>query len=80
MKEIPKKSKVTIKIPRPLYEKISCFIEGEGYNSVTDFIVFVLRDLMAGQAMTTQSGLYSQQWQQLFARLRSLSEKGKGSE
>ena len=39
--------KVTIKIPRPLYEKIGKAIEGAGYNSVTDFVVYVMRDLMA---------------------------------
>ena len=39
--------KVTIKIPRPLYGKIAYVIEGAGYNSVTDFVVYVLRDLVA---------------------------------
>jgi Arc/MetJ-type ribon-helix-helix transcriptional regulator len=38
--------RVTIKIPRPLYERIRKSIEGSGFSSVTDFIVFVLRDLM----------------------------------
>ena len=38
--------KVTIKIPRPLYDNIARVIEGAGYNSVTDFVVYVLRDLV----------------------------------
>jgi Arc/MetJ-type ribon-helix-helix transcriptional regulator len=38
--------RVTIKIPRQLYERIAASIEGSGFSSVTDFIVFVLRDLM----------------------------------
>jgi len=38
--------RVTIKIPRPLYDRIAVSIEGSGFSSVTDFIVFVLRDLM----------------------------------
>ena len=38
--------KVTLKIPRPLYEHIGALIEGSGFNSVTDFVVFVLRDLV----------------------------------
>jgi Arc/MetJ-type ribon-helix-helix transcriptional regulator len=42
--------RVTIKIPRPLYERISASIEGSGFSSVTDFIVFVLRDLMMTEA------------------------------
>ena len=38
--------RVTIKIPRPLYERIQTVIDGSGFSSPTDFIVFVLRDLM----------------------------------
>ena len=38
--------KVTVKIPRPLYHKIQQVVEGSGFSSPTDFIVFVLRDLM----------------------------------
>ena len=41
------RNKVTIKIPRPLYDKIALLIEGAGYNSVTDFVVYVLRDIVA---------------------------------
>ncbi|MFC2164728.1 CopG family transcriptional regulator [Acidobacteriota bacterium] len=40
-------SKVTIKIPRNLYNRISEIVEGSGFNSVTDFIVYVLRDLVS---------------------------------
>ena len=39
-------SKVTVKIPRPLYRKIQLVIENAGFSSPTDFIVFVLRDLL----------------------------------
>lgn len=41
-----RESKVTVKIPRPLYRKIQQVVDGSGFNSPTDFIVFVLRDLM----------------------------------
>lgn len=41
-----RESKVTVKIPRPLYRKIQQVVEGSGFNSPTDFIVYVLRDLM----------------------------------
>jgi hypothetical protein len=44
------KDKVTLKIPRPLYEKLKLTIEGSGYNSVTDFVVFILRDLVASSS------------------------------
>ncbi len=38
---------VTLKIPRPLYERLSHVIEGTGFRSVTEFCVYVLRDLVA---------------------------------
>lgn len=38
--------RVNIKIPRPLYLRMQQVIEGSGFSSPTDFIVFVLRDLV----------------------------------
>lgn len=38
--------RVSIKIPRPLYNRIQTVIEGSGFSSPTDFIVFILRDLV----------------------------------
>ena len=38
--------KVTLKIPRPLYERILTLIEDSDFGSVTEFVVFVLRDLV----------------------------------
>jgi len=46
--------KVTIKIPRPLYEKIKRVTEESGFDSPTDFIVYVLRDLMGGMQKQTE--------------------------
>ena len=40
-------SKVTIKIPGPLYNRISKIVVDSGFNSVTDFVVYVLRDLVS---------------------------------
>jgi len=40
--------KVTLKIPRPLYDKIRLTLEGSGFSSVNEFVVYVLRDLMSG--------------------------------
>jgi Arc/MetJ-type ribon-helix-helix transcriptional regulator len=49
------RDKVTIKIPRPLYNKLKVVISESGYDSVTDFIVFVLRDLIMSAAASGQS-------------------------
>ena len=38
---------VTLKIPRPLYDRLQQLIEGTGFRSVTEFATFVLRDLAA---------------------------------
>ena len=48
--------RVTIKIPRPLYERILKSIEGSGFSSATDFIVYVLRDVMSGAGERTHDG------------------------
>lgn len=36
---------VTLKIPRPLYERLKQIIADSGFHSVTEFAVYVLRDL-----------------------------------
>lgn len=40
--------KVTIKIPRELYKKLGSIIENTGFSSVTDFIVFTMRNVAMG--------------------------------
>ncbi len=65
------KDKVTIKIPRPLYEKLKVILEGSGYNSVTDFIVFVLRDLVA-TSMRTHERMSEKEVDEIKQRLRDM--------
>ncbi len=36
---------VTLKIPRPLYDRLKTLIADSGFHSVTEFAVYVLRDL-----------------------------------
>jgi hypothetical protein len=38
---------VTLKIPRPLYEALKQVITDSGFHSVTEFAVYVLRDLVS---------------------------------
>ena len=40
-------SQVTLKSPRPLYEQLKQVISGSGFHSVTEFAVYVLRDLVS---------------------------------
>lgn len=51
-----RETKVTIKIPRPLYRKVEQVVEGSGFNSPTDFIVYVLRDLMGEAGTRARTG------------------------
>jgi hypothetical protein len=65
--------RVTIKIPRPLYERIAKSIEGSGFSSVTDFIVYVLRDVMSGAGDKTHEGeLTRDELEAIKQRLRNL--------
>ncbi len=42
-----KQEQVTLKIPRPLYDQLKQVIDGSGFHSVTEFAVYVLRDLVS---------------------------------
>ena len=69
-------AKVTIKIPRPLYDKIAEVIDGAGYNSVTDFVVYVMRDLVASHRTNSAAAQGVDQLAAVKARLRALGYFG----
>jgi hypothetical protein len=52
---------VTLKIPRPLYEQLGQVIDGTGFRSVTEFAVYVLRDLVASQGSEGAGGAPAEQ-------------------
>jgi Arc/MetJ-type ribon-helix-helix transcriptional regulator len=69
--------KVTIKIPRPLYERIAGAIDGGGYDSVTDFVVHVLRDVVSTHEVRERgdeehSPISEQDLERVKERLRAL--------
>lgn len=47
-----KQEQVTLKIPRPLYDQLKQVIAGSGFHSVTEFAVYVLRDLVSHHGST----------------------------
>ena len=66
-------SRVTIKIPRPLYERIRKSIEGSGFSSPTDFIVYVLRDVMSSTgAERAEAELSREELEAIRQRLKNL--------
>lgn len=65
-------SKVTLKIPRELYRKLSRMIEGTGFSSVTEFIVFVMRTLASSGEIKGEDKLTSEEVMAIRERLRRL--------
>jgi len=66
-------NKVTIKIPKPLYEKLKVSIEGSGFSSVTEFVVYVLRDLVSHQESDkSTSNLSAKEIEAIRKRLKSM--------
>jgi hypothetical protein len=64
---------VTLKIPRPLYDRLSHVIEDTGFRSVTEFCVYVLRDLVATHdSHAIESGMTADEVVAVRQRLRSL--------
>ena len=66
-----RESKVTVKIPRPLYRRVQQVVEGSGFNSPTDFIVYVLRDLM-GKAEEQPRELTQEELDDVKRKLKNL--------
>ncbi|MHC4261528.1 MAG: ribbon-helix-helix domain-containing protein [Planctomycetota bacterium] len=67
-----RESKVTVKIPRPLYRKIQAVVEGSGFNSPTDFIVYVLRDLMGEHDEADRSEFTQEELDEVKRKLKNL--------
>ncbi len=63
--------RVTLKIPRPLYEKIKIVIEGSGFSSANEFVVYVLRDLLSVSG-TIKKDLSSDEIEAIRKRLENL--------
>lgn len=67
---------VTLKIPRPLYERLRQLIEGTGFRSVTEFAVYVLRDLAAQPRAGARRASGRMTARELRAARRRLEELG----
>ena len=65
-------SKVTLKIPRELYQRLSQMIEGTGFSSVTEFIVFVMRTLASSGEIRGEDKLTAEEVRTIRERLRKL--------
>jgi len=63
--------KVTLKIPRKLYQSLQPIISNTGFSSVTEFVVFILREFLANRADGAQD-LNSEEIKHIRQRLRNL--------
>jgi Arc/MetJ-type ribon-helix-helix transcriptional regulator len=66
------KDKVTIKIPRELYETLQKMIEGTGFSSTTEFIIFVMRTLASTGEIKEDDRLTENEVQIIKERLQRL--------
>lgn len=47
---------VTLKLPGELYDRVRELIEGTGFRSPTEFVIHVLRDVVAGGRLEAGAG------------------------
>ena len=66
------KEKVTIKIPRELYETLQQMIEETGFSSVTEFIVFVMRTVASTGKIDEEDELTEDEVKIIKERLKRL--------
>ena len=64
--------KVTIKIPRELYQRLGRMIQGTGFSSVNEFIVFIMRTLASSGNIKDEDELTEEEVKAVRERLRRL--------
>ncbi len=65
-------NKVTIKIPRELYQKLRKIIASTGFSSVNEFIVFVMRTIASGGEISSEDRLTAEEIKAVRERLKRL--------
>jgi Arc/MetJ-type ribon-helix-helix transcriptional regulator len=74
MSDANRKSKyTTVSIPRALYNRIQKLIEGKGFKSVSDYVTYVLREVVAMHEMESQEEPFTKEdLEEIKKRLRAL--------
>lgn len=65
------KDKVTLKIPRQLYDRLKLIIDDSGFSSVNEFVVYVLRDLVS-MGLEDNKELSKEETEKIRQRLKNL--------
>ncbi|RLE84904.1 MAG: CopG family transcriptional regulator [Thermoprotei archaeon] len=69
---MPKKKYTTVSIPRPLYEKVRRIIAGTGFTSVSDYVTYVLREVLAAVEEEKGSVFNRKKERKIIEKLRAL--------
>ena len=70
--EKDEKKYTTISIPTPLAEKIKTRIEGTGFNSLSSYVTYVLREVISGMEEEVDEGFSKEDEERVKDRLRAL--------
>ena len=70
--EKDEKKYTTISIPTPLAEKIKSRIEGTGFNSLSSYVTYVLREVISGMEEEKDEGFSKEDEERVKDRLRAL--------
>ena len=67
------KKYTTVSIPKPLYDKIKELIKDTGFTSVSDYVTYVLREIIASIEEEEREEVFSKEEEEkIKARLRAL--------
>jgi len=64
--------KATIKIPKQLYDSLKKQIEDTGFSSVTEFTIYILRNISSSGHIHKDSTLTQKEIEQIRKRLKDL--------
>jgi len=67
-----REKKTTIKIPRELYNSLLTVIKNTGFSSVTEFIVYAMRNIASGGRLKEEDRLTDEEVRKVRERLRKL--------
>lgn len=67
-----KQDRVTLKIPRPLYDQLKSVIQTSGFRSVNEFVIYILRDLVALKNRPDNQNLSQEEVEAIRQRLKNL--------
>ena len=63
----------TVSIPTPLFERIKALIAGTGFTSVSQFVTYVLREVVSDmEREKVQASISEEEKREILERLRSL--------